>query len=233
MKLATTTNQEPRALSTHEADDGVTVVIAVNPLETVLIEIVLPQCRFIFVERIQLLHHPLKANVRLVIQQIPLQVSPNIPFSTLAELHAHEDRFLAGMGPHVGKQGTRVGVLLPVISWHLVKQMTLAVYDFVVTEGKHKVFGVRIPDRKRDVVLVKLSEPWVQLKVIEHVVHPTHVPFQVEPKSAVFCGLSHHRPSGGFFCDRESSWKVLEKNVIGLLEKANCFGIFSTAILIS
>ena len=41
--------------------------------------------------------------MRLVVQQIPLQIAPYVPFRALAELHAHEDRFLAWMGPHVGQ----------------------------------------------------------------------------------------------------------------------------------
>ena len=110
--------------------------------------------------------------------------------------------------------------------------MALAMHDFVVTKGKHEVFGVGVPDRKRDVVLVKLAEPRIQLEVIEHVVHPTHVPFEIEAKSTVLRGLSHHGPGGGFLCDRESTWEMLKQNVIGLLKEANGFGVFSTPLFV-
>ena len=91
------------ALTAHEADDGMTVVIAIDPLEAVLIKIVPPESRLVLIERIELSHHPLDARVRLVVQQIPLQIAPYVPFSALTELHAHEDRFLAWVRPHVGE----------------------------------------------------------------------------------------------------------------------------------
>ena len=99
-------DHEPGAVcsfSAHEADHGVAVVIAIDPLEAVLIKIVLPESRLLLVERIQLFHHPMNACVRRVVQQIPLQIAPYVPFRPLAELHAHEDRFFAWVRPHVGE----------------------------------------------------------------------------------------------------------------------------------
>ena len=110
--------------------------------------------------------------------------------------------------------------------------MTLAMHDLIVTEGKHEVFGVGVPDRKRDVVLMKLAEPRIELEVIEHVVHPTHIPFEVEAQSTVLRGLGHHGPGGGFFSDRESAWEMLKQNVIGLLKEANGLRVFSAPVFV-
>jgi hypothetical protein len=79
-----------------------------------------------------------------------------------------------------------------------VQQVALAVHHLVVAEGEHEVLGVGVPDRERHIVLVELAEPRIQLEVIEHVVHPTHVPFEVETQAAHVGGLGHHRPGGGF-----------------------------------
>ena len=70
--------------------------------------------------------------MRFVVQQIPLQIAPHIPFGSLTEFHAHEDGFLAWVSPHVGQKSARVRVFLPVVSGHLVQEMTLAMHHFIV-----------------------------------------------------------------------------------------------------
>ena len=136
------------------------------------------------------------------------------------------------MCPHVGQKSPCVGVLLPIITGHLVKKMTLPMNNFIVTQGQHEVLRIGVPNREGDVVLVELTEPRVQLEIVEHVVHPTHVPFQVESKSAHVSGLGHHRPGGRFFCNRKGTWVVLEQHMIGLLEETNSLSIFATTIFI-
>ena len=79
---------------------------------------------------------------------------------------------------------------------------------------------------------MKLSEPGIQLEVIEHVVHPTHVPFQVEAKAPDVGGLGHHRPGGGFLRNRQCSWEMLEEHVIGLLKETHRFSVLTAAVLI-
>ena len=220
------------AFTPHETDHGMTVVIAINPLESELVEVVAPEGRLSFVQRVEVIHQQLDALVGFVIQQIPLQISPDIPFSALAEFHPHEDGFLAGVGPHVGEQCSGVGVFLPVVTWHLVEKMALAMHHFVVAERQHEVFGVGVPDREGDVVLVELTEPGIQLEVIEHVVHPTHVPFQVEAQATDLRGLGHHRPGGGFFRDRQRPGEVLEQHMIRLLQELDGFRVLSAAMLV-
>jgi len=37
-----------------------------------------------------------------------------------------------------------------------------------------------IPHTKRDVVLMELAEPGIHAEVIQHIVHPTHIPLQAQ-----------------------------------------------------
>ncbi len=62
-----------------------------------------------------------------------------VPFLSLAELAAHEEKLLAGLGVHVAEQDAQVGELLPVVTGHLAEQRSLAVHDLVVGEGQHEV----------------------------------------------------------------------------------------------
>ena len=79
---------------------------------------------------------------------------------------------------------------------------------------------------------MELAEPGIKLEVIEHVVHPAHVPFQVETETAYVGGLGHHRPGGGFLRDREGTGEVLEQHMVGLLEEAHRLGVLAAAVFI-
>ena len=177
------------------------IVIAIDPLEAILIKIIAPKSWLIFIEFIQVINHALQALMGLILQQTPLQIPPDVPFRTLGEFHAHEDGFLAWMGPHVGQQGPDVGELLPVISWHFLEEITLAMHHFIMAQCQHKVFSEGIPNRKGDIILMKLPEPGIKFEIIKHVMHPTHVPLQVEAQPTNLGRLGDHRPGGGFFGD--------------------------------
>ena len=46
---------------------------------------------------------------------MPLQISPNVPFTPLAKFHAHKHGFLARVSEHIGKQTAYISQLLPFI----------------------------------------------------------------------------------------------------------------------
>ena len=52
---------------------------------------------------------------------------------------------------------------------------------------------------------------------MEHVVHPTHIPFIVESQPAAEGGLAHHRPGGGFLRNHHNLWEQLKDGFIQLL----------------
>ncbi len=87
-------------------------------------------------------------------------------------------------------------------------------------------------DREGDVVLVELAEPVIQLEVIEHVVHPAHVPLEVESQAAHGGGHGHQGPGGGFLGDGQGAREVVEQHRIGLLQEANGLEVFAAAMLI-
>jgi hypothetical protein len=148
--------------------------------------------------------------VAWVLEFVPFQIAPHIPFTPLTKFHPHEDGFLARVGPHVCEEGTHISKFEFITARHLVEQMALAVHHLIVAERQHEVFGVVIPDGKSDIALVELAEPMVKLEVIEHVVHPAHVPLQIEAQAPHGGGLGHHRPSGGFFGNGKGAWEVVE-----------------------
>ena len=108
------------------------IVVAIDPLEAEFAEVVAPESPLRFVEDVEIVDETLEPLVRVVLQQLPLQIAPYIPLSPLAKFHPHEDGFLAGMGPHVCQQCPYVGKFLPVVTWHFVQEVALAMHYFVV-----------------------------------------------------------------------------------------------------
>ena len=56
------------AIASHEADHGVAIVVAINPLETELIKVIAPQGWLRLVQHIQIINKALNSLVRLVIE---------------------------------------------------------------------------------------------------------------------------------------------------------------------
>ena len=74
-------------------------------------------------------------------------------------------------------------------------------HHFVVADGQHKVLAERIEEAEGNLVVVACAEERIGLHVAEHVVHPAHVPLEVEAQAAVRSGLCDHRPCGGLLRD--------------------------------
>ena len=84
------------------------------------------------------------------------------------------------MGKHIGEEGADIRKFLPLIAWHFTEHIALSMYHFIVGQRQHIVFAVVIPHTKGDIVLMELAEPGIHAEIIQHIVHPAHVPFQVK-----------------------------------------------------
>ena len=221
------------AIATDKRHHTVAIVVTVDPLKAVLRKVVSIEGRFRLVERVQFGHKVFVLLVRLILQQVPLQVAPDVPLAPLAKLHAHEQRLFARVGVHKGLQTPQVGELLPRVARHLTQHVALTVNHLIVGEGQHKVFAESIPNAEGDVVLMELAEPRIHVEIIQHVVHPAHVPLQVEAETANVGGPRHHRPRGGLLRNRERAREIAEDDVVGLPQKVCRFNMLTTAVVIS
>src|SRR6266567_171480 len=107
-----------------------------------------------------------------------------IPFAPLAKFAAHKEKFLAGMPEHPSIKHTQIGELLPDIPRHFGKQRTFPMDNFIVTQHQNEMLLKSVEEREGNVSLMKPPENRIELHVSEEVVHPAHVPFKAEPKSA-------------------------------------------------
>ena len=122
-----------------------------------------------------------------------------IPLAPLGDLAAHEQQLLARMREHVAVERAQVGVLLPHVAGHLVDHRPLAVHHFVVRERQDEVLAVGVDHREGDLVVVPLAVDRILLGVVEHVVHPAHVPLVGEPQAAQVHRPGDARPRRRFF----------------------------------
>ena len=185
-----------------------------------------------FIEGVQGLDVVLQLGVLVVVQQHPIQLLFLVPLRELAKLLPHEQQLLAGVGHHVAEEGAQVGKLCLVLAGHLVDQAALAVHHFIVADGQHKVFAEGIEEAEGDLVVVARAEERVGLHVAEHVVHPAHVPLEVEAKAAVRSRLCDHGPCSGFFRDHVLVGVTAQHGVVQLAQESNSLQIFLAAVLV-
>ena len=219
-------------IPTDEGDDAVTVVVTVDPFKPRFVEILGMQGRFGAVEFVEATDQVLQLLVGFVLQQVPLQIAPDVPLAPLTELHAHKQGFLSGMGEHIAVQTPQVGKFLPLVTGHFPQHIALAVHHFIVGEGEHIVFAVVVPHTEGDVVLVELAEPGVHAEIVEHIVHPAHIPLQVEAETPHVSRPRNHRPGSGFFGNGEDTGEVAENRMVDLAQEVGCFDIFPTPVLV-
>src|SRR5947209_6707760 len=116
----------------------------IDPVETFVAVIALPQRRFIFVGVVQVLNKPAQPIVTWLLEKMPVETLIMIPFPPLAELAAHEQQLLARMSVHPGIKHPQIGELLPVITRHLANHRTLSMHYFIMAKHEDEVFVERI-----------------------------------------------------------------------------------------
>ena len=134
----------------------------------------------LFIESVQGADVVLQLGVLVVVQQHPVQLLCLVPLGKLAELLSHEQQLLARVRHHVAEEGAQIGKLVVILAGHLVQQAALAVHDLIVADGQHKVLAESVEEAEGHLVVVAGAEQRVGLHVAEHIVHPAHVPLEVE-----------------------------------------------------
>jgi hypothetical protein len=133
------------------------------------------------------------------------------------------------MREHVPIEQPEICKLLPQVAGHFIDQRCLAVNDFIVREGQHKVFGEGVEHREGHPVVVIFPVDRVLRHVAERVVHPPHVPLQAESQPAQIRGTRNHWPSRGFFCDRQHSGMARMQDFVHSPQEGNRGKVLSPA----
>src|SRR6202035_5459971 len=211
-----------------EANDAPLRVIAIHPFKAGGIGVPL-QRGIATVQTIEINQPMPQPSVKWSSQQVPLQARIVIPLRPLAELIAHEQELLAGMAEHKPVQEPQIRKLLPLIARHLAQHGSLTVDDLIVRERQQEVFSEGIHQTKRDLVMLIASEYGLLREVVQHIMHPAHIPLETESQSSNVGGPRDLRPGGRFFRDHHYVGICCINTLIQPSQKVNRFYVFSSA----
>ena len=168
----------------------------------------------------------------VIIKQKPVKLLGLIPLDELGEFRAHEGELLARMGDHVCHEGTVAVELAVVLTRHLVEERLLAVDHFVMGNRQDEVLAPGVVQGEDQFAVDISAEDGVGLEVFEFVVHPSHVPLEVETETAVMRRLSDHRKSGRFLRYRDDAREVGQHILVHALEELDRFFVLDAAVLV-
>src|SRR5207247_10420571 len=114
------------------------------------------------------------------LKKVPIETLRKIPFFPLSKFSSHKKEFFSGVPPHISKEGTQICKTLPEITWHLVNQGTLYMYDLIMRKWQNKVLGIGIHQRECNIIVMISSMDRIHVHVVQHIMHPTHIPFQTK-----------------------------------------------------
>src|SRR6201987_3110605 len=86
----------------NKAEHAVVGVVEINPFETKIGVVVLPESRLALIQVIQVLYQFSQTVMEWILKQMPVEALIMVPFRPLAEFTSHEEQFFAGMRIHPG-----------------------------------------------------------------------------------------------------------------------------------
>ena len=80
--------------------------------------------------------------------------------------------------------------------------------------------------------MIPLAIDRIKAHILEHVVHPAHVPLVIEAHTTHIYRLGNQRPSRRFLGNHECLWMILENSLIELAQEIHGFEIARIAVFI-
>ena len=170
--------------------------------------------------------------VQRLIQQGPIQLAFIMPFIDLAQLCTHKDQFFTRVHQNIRVERPHTGSFQCFIAGHLSHQRAFHMHHLIVGHRKHKILRKGIHKGKRHVPMIVLSEIGIELDVMGHIVHPAHIPFQIESQPAGIHRAGHHRPGRGFLRDHQHIGIRSERHAVEILQKGDGLQIFFAAFAV-
>src|SRR5437762_10529280 len=99
-----------------------------------------------------------------------------------------------------------------------------------MAENENEILRKRVEQRKSDVAVMITAINRIEAHVLEEVVHPAHVPFETEPKTAQISGPRHAWPVSRFLGDCDDARETLVTNFVELFQEIDGVEIFTAAV---
>ena len=167
-----------------------------------------------------------------IIEHEPLKLLLVVPFSALSEFLSHKEQLLARMRKHIAEECAVGSELVALQTRHLLNHGALAVHDLIMRDRQDIVLGEAVEERECQLVMIECTVKRVHGHIGEHVVHPAHIPLEIEAQTADIGRLCDQRPRRRFLRDHQHIGMPREHGLIELPQKCDCFEILSAAVCV-
>ena len=99
-------------------------------------------------------------------------------------------------------------------------------------QRQHEVFAVLVNHAEGEQVVVVFAVYRLFAHIAQGVVHPAHVPFELEAEAADFGGVADAGEGGAFFGDGDGTALFVLQDGVGALQEVDGFKVFSPAVLV-
>lgn len=140
-----------------ERENAAIGVIAINPFESVPIEIDLVKSGFAREQPVEIGDQMLNATVKIILKEMPLETDGLAPLGALAEFLAHEKKFLSWVSVLIGIEKAEIGELLPHVAGHFVEERMFSVDDLVMGKRQHEIFTEGVNEREGNFVVFEFA----------------------------------------------------------------------------
>ena len=115
---------------------------------------------------------------------------------------------------------------------HLIDHGTFQMHYLIMRQYQNELLRERIGHGECHLVVVIASEIRVELHIIKKIMHPAHIPFQAEAKTAVLWLACHLRPRRRFLSDHHYARISSADDAVQMTEKLDRLQIFVFSVFI-
>src|SRR5690625_7080269 len=87
------------------------------------------------------------------------------------------------MSVHVGIEQTKIGKFLPIIPGHFREEGLFHMNSFIMGKRQDELLGKSVDQRKGELILMMFSKYRILFKIGESIVHPSHIPLEIESET--------------------------------------------------
>ena len=102
--------------------------------------------------------------------------------------------------------------------------------DLVVRQREHEVLGVGVDLPERELAVMVATVDRLASDVLQRVVHPSHVPLELESEAADVRGTRHHRPRRRFLRERLRSGVLAVDVLVQPAEEGHGLEVLTAAV---
>ena len=91
------------------------------------------------------------------------------------------------------------------ITWHLIQHGAFQMHHLIMGQHQNIILTVSVAHGESHLVMVIFSEIWIQLHILQEIIHPAHIPLKSKAQPAIIHVFGHTRPCGRLLRDQQAA----------------------------